>query len=310
MTSYFEIYYTNLFVNESDLVKEIADRLETYLMNRRAFIKLIAVSGALLVASRKLFPSKKDLPFQVVDYHVHPCGRFPREQVKARSEELDIPFGIVPHPAPRYGKISTDEDLIDYVEQTHELGLYAGLQPVNPGWHEMFSERARSCLDYVLMDALEIPDGEGGYYITWRDNFELPWETSKFMDRYLDFYENVIANEKIQILASPTFLPRCIRDEYEELWTAERMNRIIKSAVENGVALEINSGYQIPDAKFVERAKRKGAKFSFGTNSWRAHRAGNLTYSIDIAKSCGLKASDIFTLNKGNHDKAESSQSS
>jgi hypothetical protein len=43
----------------------------------------------------------------------------------------------------------------------------------------------------------------------------------------------------------------------------------------------------------VKRAKKAGAKFSFGTNNG-GRELGNLEYCLEIARECGLTAEDMF----------------
>ena len=87
------------------------------------------------------------------------------------------------------------------------------------------------------------------------------------MKRYLRHNLKVLA-EPITILANPTYLPKHVEDRYDELWTDERMKKIIAAAVANHVALEINARSGYPAERFIRMAKNMGAKFSFGTNNF------------------------------------------
>ena len=48
------------------------------------------------------------------------------------------------------------------------------------------------------------------------------------------------------------------------------MRRIIRAAIDNRVALEINARSGLPHDRFIRMAKKMGAKFTFGTNNFHA----------------------------------------
>jgi len=77
-----------------------------------------------------------------------------------------------------------------------------------------------------------------------------------------------ILDEPISILANPTYLPPCISNRYDQLWTEARMRQVIAKAVERGVALEIQAGSPYPKPAFLTLAKSMGATFSFGSNNF------------------------------------------
>jgi histidinol phosphatase-like PHP family hydrolase len=114
-----------------------------------------------------------------------------------------------------------------------------------------------------------------------------------FMDRYTDFHAEVMAAEPIDILANPTFLPECLQDKFDALWTPARMRRIIDAAVRYGVAIEINSKYRVPRLPFLRMAKQAGASFSIGSNI-HGEGAGKIEYCVETAKAAGLEGRDFF----------------
>jgi histidinol phosphatase-like PHP family hydrolase len=144
------------------------------------------------------------------------------------------------------------------------------------------------------MDALVIPDGNGNYERIWEQRYVLN-NRSTFMDRYMDYHIEVLENGKSDILANPTFLPTCLAPEYYKLWTEDRMDKIIQSAVKNNVAFEINSIYQYPKKPFINMAKEAGAKFSFGSNGHQLREVKNYEYCLEMVKECGLTKDDFFT---------------
>ena len=261
---------------------------------RRDFIKKSAIGSSIVLSPNLIFNrGNKEDEIPLIDYHVHPNRNLTIEDAVANFKSLNMKFGIVEHPG-RRTNIFDDASLHSYIQKIHSFNVIAGLQPLQPNWHERFSSEAISKLDYVIMDALEIPDGKGNYEKIWEQRFVL-YNKSTFMDRYMDFHIEVLENGKADILANPTLLPICLAPEYYTLWTENRMDKIIQCAVKNNVALEINSVYQYPKSPFIQMAKEAGAKFSFGSNGHRLQEVKNYEYCLEKVKEFELKKEDLFT---------------
>ena len=113
------------------------------------------------------------------------------------------------------------------------------------------------------------------------------------MEMLVDRILGVLNHEPIDIHANPTFLPEVIAHDYDRLWTAERMQKVIDAAKTNDVAIEINNRYRIPSAAFIKRARQAGVKFSFGTNNADPN-LGRMEYAVAMVKECGLTPQDVF----------------
>jgi histidinol phosphatase-like PHP family hydrolase len=114
-----------------------------------------------------------------------------------------------------------------------------------------------------------------------------------FMDMLVEKTVGILDEEPVDIYVNPTFLPACIAEEYDALWTEARMDRVIEAAAKNGVAIEINARFRLPSEAFVRKAKQAGVKFAFGTNNG-GKDLGDLGYSRMIARRCGLTTADMF----------------
>jgi hypothetical protein len=122
---------------------------------------------------------------------VHLSEEINLQQLAKSSQESGCKYGIVEHPGPRYSKMVDDASLNAYIDQLSHYGFFKGVQPVDLGWRKLFSKEALARLDYILMDALEIPDQKGGYAIIWRDDFSVD-DAKAFMARYVEFYVQVL----------------------------------------------------------------------------------------------------------------------
>lgn len=237
------------------------------------------------------------LDFPLVDYHVHLDSVVTLEKAVALSKERGVKFGIVEHAGSKENKyaglLSTDEDLKRYIAMLEGKPVYKGIQAEGLDWMHCFSKETVAQLDYVLSDALTFPEKDGRRVELWR-----PWvkvdDKQDFMDRYTEFNVQVMAQEPIDILANPTFLPGCIAGDYDALWTPERMKKIIDAAVKYGVAIEINSRYRLPSLSFLKMARQAGARFSFGSNI-HGLDVGKRDYCLEMAQELGLNRRHIFT---------------
>jgi histidinol phosphatase-like PHP family hydrolase len=261
--------------------------------SRRTFIQTSMLSGAALATKRHLpaaVPVAKP-GFQVADYHVHLSPELSIERAVNLGKERQVQIGIVEHPGPG-NKIQTDADLRKYIDELRHYPVRIGLQPVYAGWSKSFSKSLLNQLDYVLMDALTLPRPEGGWLAIWQIDTMVDDE-EEFMARYMKFIEQVLATEPIDIFAWPTFLPVPIARQYKELWTRQRIERIIDLAQAGKIAIEINEVAHVPDENFIVMAKRAGLKFTFGTDA-RNQNAAHFYYCYQMAQKCGLIEADIF----------------
>jgi histidinol phosphatase-like PHP family hydrolase len=115
----------------------------------------------------------------------------------------------------------------------------------------------------------------------------------QFMEMLVSRIESIMSQEPVDIYVNPTFLPDELAARYDELWTPERMDRVIKVLKDNEVALEINARYRIPSMAFIKRAKEAGLKFTFGTNN-AANELGRLEYCLEAVDSLDLAPKDMF----------------
>lgn len=113
------------------------------------------------------------------------------------------------------------------------------------------------------------------------------------MDYYVDQIVEIINNESIDIFVNPTFLPEVLADDYDKLWTDERIQKVIDALSENDMAVEINARFKIPSANFIKKAKGEDVKFTMGTNN-PENELGYLEYSLQMIKECGLEQGDFW----------------
>ncbi len=233
--------------------------------------------------------------FPIADYHVHLSTTLTIDQAVALGKDRSVQIGVVEHPGVNE-KLKTDADLREYIDMLRKYPVRVGIQPIYPGWSKSFSKPLLDELDYVLMDAITLPNSDGTSLATWQIDTHVDDE-GEFMTRYMEFIEHVLTSEPIDIFAWPTFLPVPIAREYKRLWTGARVDHIIDLARQKKIAIEINEVAHVPDENFILLAKRAGLKFTFGSDS-RNQNAAHFYYCYQMAQKCGLSESDMWVPKK------------
>jgi hypothetical protein len=228
----------------------------------------------------------------LVDYHVHLKGGLTLEQALEKSRQAGITYGIAENCGLGF-PVTNDEQLKQSFDRLEGRPVFKAMQAEGREWVNMFSPEEVARFDYVFSDALTFRDKQDRRTRLWMTNEVNIDDEQEFMDMYVDKIVTILENEPIDIFVNPTFLPAIIAERYDELWTQQRMQKVIQAAVKNDVAIEINARYRIPSVKFIKLAKQSGAKFSFGTNNG-GNELGHLEYSLDVAEQCGLTKGDMF----------------
>ncbi|MBN2269649.1 MAG: hypothetical protein JXN61_03490 [Sedimentisphaerales bacterium] len=230
--------------------------------------------------------------FPLVDYHVHLKGGLTLDEALEISKKNGVKFGIAQNCGLGF-PVTDDAGAMQFIEKLQGRDVYIGMQAEGREWLSLFSMDLIGRFDYVFTDALTFTDDKGRRTRLWMKDEVFVEDKQAFMDMYIDKIVSIISNEPIDIFVNPTFLPECIRDEYDSLWTKERMAKVIDAAVKSGVAIEINATYKIPSKTFIIQAKKAGVKFACGTNNG-GKELGNLEYCRRMIKECSLTKKDFF----------------
>jgi hypothetical protein len=245
-------------------------------------------------ALRLTHESAGDLPR--MDLHAHIEGESPGDkglspaEATAISRTLGVRLGILGEGGCA-GEIHDDRTLGAFLDSLVDQPVWRGLQVYGFDWQRCLSKSNLDRLDYIAADALVFPQPGGKTVWLWLPGVQFP-DAQEFMDRYVDFNVRVLS-QPIQVWANPTYLPASLQSRYDELWTPERMDKVIAAAVKNGVAIEINAHFEIPSVTFIRRAKVAGARFSIGSNR-HAVGIGEIDFCLRRARECGLTAKDIY----------------
>lgn len=231
--------------------------------------------------------------FPVIDLHAHLKGGLTVDDILEKMWATGINYGIAVNCGVGF-PITNDQGIYDFLKNTKRGPYFLAMQAEGREWVNMFSKDAISKFDYVFSDAMTFTDRQGRRTRLWMPKEVHVTDKQDFMDMYVEKIVGVISDEPINIYVNPTFLPAVIADEYDALWTPERMKKVIDAAVKHDVAIEINARYRLPSPAFIKAAKKAGVKFSFGTNNGGRDDLGTLDYCIEMIDECGLTADDLF----------------
>lgn len=232
--------------------------------------------------------------FPLLDLHVHLKGDLTMEKALAFSRLYGITYGLAVNCGKNF-PISDDTACADFIAGYHKPPTtFLAMQAEGREWLGLFSAQTRQRFDYVFTDAMTWTNQNGTRMRLWiKEETEVD-DPQDFMEQLVSQIEKIFSTEPVAIYVNPTFLPDEIAAQYEELWTAERMERVIQTLKKHNVALEINSRRKIPSPAFIKRAKAAGVKFTFGTNNADLQDLGHLAYCLQMITECGLEARDLW----------------
>ncbi len=232
--------------------------------------------------------------YPLTDYHIHLKGDMTYEKAVEMSEKSGIKYGVAVNCGAGF-PVNSDQGALKFINSMKNSPFYIGMQAEGREWVTTFSKSVIDKFDYVFTDAMTYFDDNGERVRLWMPEEVEIDDQEKFMDDLVDRIVTIISTEPIDIYVNPTFLPLVIADNYETLWTTERMDEVIKAAKKNKVAIEINNRYRIPSQAFIERARDAGVKFAFGTNNTDSN-TGNLDYCREMIAKCLLINDDMWRM--------------
>lgn len=239
--------------------------------------------------------------FPIIDFHVHLKGGLTIDEACENSRKLGINYGIAPNCGLKF-PVTDDKSLYAYMDTVKSKPCFKGMQAEGREWVTLFSPEAVAKFDYIFTDGMTWTDHKGRRMRLWIPEETFVDDKQQFMDELVDKIVTVVSKEPIDIYVNPTFLPAVIADQYDELWTDARIDKVVKALADNQVALEINSRYKIPSEKILRKAKEAGVKFTFGTNN-TGRDLGTLDYSLEMKEKLGLTYKDMFMPRKQNEKK-------
>jgi len=231
--------------------------------------------------------------FPLTDLHIHLKGKLTIEDAAKKSKDENIQYGIAVNCGLGFPVHSDSQ--IDSVLQIFKgyPQFYIAMQAEGREWVNIFSKESRDKFDYVFTDAMTFTDEKGRRNRIWIKDETWIDDEDQFMDYLVNTLVTILHTEPINIYVNSTYLPAQMADRYSHFWTTERMEKVIRAAKDNNIAIEINNRFRIPSADFIKRAKGAGVKFTIGTNNADENSTG-ADYALQMIKECGLTKDDFY----------------
>ena len=238
---------------------------------------------------------QKDFP--VIDWHVHLKGGLTKEQAHAMSMNYGINYGVAPNAGEGgVGRMLADDaEVRAYYEEVKNHPFLFGVQGEGRKWTQTFSQEALGIFDYLFTDAMTIIDHNKRNARIYRAEEVIRDGVTmdQYMEQIVDQTVKILTNEPADIFANATYIPDDMNPDYAKYWTAERVDRVLDVMEKHNIALEISARYKIPSLEVIKEAKKRGLKFTFGTNNVDAD-FGRLEYCFEAVEKCGLTVEDMW----------------
>ena len=231
--------------------------------------------------------------FPMIDYHVHLKGGLTMEQARQHARDNGFSYGVAANCGLKF-PVTNDSTLNSYLKSIQAEPVFKAMQCEGREWVTLFTPEAVSGFDYIFTDGMTWTDDKGRRMRLWIPEETFVDNDQQFMEMFVGKIEAIMEGEPVDIYVNPTYLPAPLAPRYDELWTKERMDRVINVLLKNQVALEINARYKIPSIAFLKRAKQAGLKFTFGTNNAKNDDLNRLEYCVRVIKEVGLTPDDMF----------------
>jgi len=243
--------------------------------------------------SLSIISCKTKETFQITDLHVHLKGKLTIEDAAKKSVAENIQYGIAVNCG--VGFPIHNDSQIDSILATFKgyPQFFVAMQAEGREWVNNFSKESREKFDYVFTDCMTFTDEKGRRNRIWMNDETWIDDEQQFMDYMVNTLVTILNTEPVNIYVNSTYLPAQMADRYDLFWTPERMDKVIKAAKDNNIAIEINNRFKIPSAEFIKRGKAAGVKFTIGTNNADENFTG-AEYALAMIEECGLKQSDFY----------------
>jgi len=254
------------------------------------------VAGTRPISAMAQSAAQSGLDFPIEDYHVH-LNSMTIDQVAEISKQTGVKYGVIEHCGTKENEypivLSTDKDLQDWIAKLQGKGVYIGVQAEWIDWPGCFSKEVFSQLDYVLTDSWTVRDATGKRIKAFSGGYDPGNDPEAFMKWYVDWIVEILETTPLDIWSHPMWVTRKFTGQLEQMWTEERMRRVITTLKNTNTAVEIDSSIKLPTMTFLKMAKAEGIKFSFGGSSQGA-RINPVDWSVATAKELGLTRKDMF----------------
>ena len=105
---------------------------------------------------------------------------------------------------------------------------------------------------------------------------------------------SAVADDPLDVIAHPTYLPGPLADRYDEIWDERRCGELWGAAAGRRVAVEISGRWMVPRPRQIELALDAGVTFALGSDAHRRPELFDLAYPLRMIEQFRIPADRIF----------------
>lgn len=228
--------------------------------------------------------------FAFIDMHIDADESFSIDSAMNQFYLTGVNPGLVADIS-RYEEGKAEEALSDHIKNYSKYPVFLGIYRKNLSSLENISSSTLDQFDYVIGDLTTFKNRKGEE--TDILNEKNIGSKEAFMDDYVKAITEALDKGGLNIWSSATILPASLATEYDQLWTPERMDKVIDALKRNNVAIEVNNKTQLPGISFLKLAKEKGCLFTIGS-LYTNEGMQEPTYFYEVIDQCKLDYKDIY----------------
>ncbi len=229
---------------------------------------------------------------QKIDLHIHTVhsdSPLTVAEVAGQARRAKVTAGICDHLSP-YHKMFEPGAFDAYVTDVRGHSLLLGAEYCI-GENIPVDDDRLAQLDYLEGGLHAVSLGDKKYFF-WGS--EAPEDADAFVDRYVETVLAAIADDPLDVIAHPTYLPTPLSERYDEIWDERRCRELWGAAAERGVAVEISGRWSVPGPQQIELAVEMGVTFAIGSDAHRREELFNVGYPYRMVERFGIPEHRIF----------------
>lgn len=229
---------------------------------------------------------------QKIDLHIHTVhsdSQLTVAEVARLAKRKRVVAGICDHLSP-YHKMFEEAAFDEYVADVRTHGLLLGAEYCIGEAIPVEADRLAQ-LDYLEggLHALKI---NGEKFFFWGAG--APEDVDAFMEEYMGAILSALAEDPMDVIAHPTYLPGPLADRYNEIWDDRRCGELWAAAVRHGAAAEISGRWMVPRPRQIELALEAGVTFALGSDAHRRPELFDLDYPLRMVEQLRIPEDRIF----------------
>jgi histidinol phosphatase-like PHP family hydrolase len=115
-----------------------------------------------------------------------------------------------------------------------------------------------------------------------------------FVTAYLELMLKALAEDPLDVLAHPTYLPVPLNHRYDDVWNERRCGELWTAAAERGVAVEISGRWLVPGERQIKLALEAGVTFAVGSDAHRRAELFAVEYPRQMIERLNISEERIF----------------